>query len=383
MLNKERREEMKNEEKENQKEIINLRSSSKNVSAYQIQSMPYMSIREREGWGFYGHCIIDHEYEAKSINGDNVVVDHATSLMWHYSGGRGGSLLPWSQLKAEKWMENFKKSGYAGYYDWRLPTLEEASSLLKKSESNWRGDLCIDTVFDKKIKSMITSDKYINNSYSLCGIDLIRGSVIYAEIEVYNHLTWGCMVRPVRTVETVTQESTTTPEDWFKRAQVHHNNESKGLVAVAMHNKDEYAKSIIQIRDSVIKFLDKALELDPVYAPAWFAKGEVHLIAGNLDEAIACLDKSLDINPNLVDAIYCKAKTLGMKGSYDEALSTYERVIEKEPNDAEAWMGKAHILRQKKLEGEATACTNKAKSLDPTFSQGFRLESFRWLRYKP
>ena len=37
---------------------IGLRSSYKKLSFSQVQSMPYISIREKKEWGFYGHSPI-------------------------------------------------------------------------------------------------------------------------------------------------------------------------------------------------------------------------------------------------------------------------------------------------------------------------------------
>jgi len=63
-----------------------------------------------------------NKYEAKTINGENVVIDNATGLMWHQSGSEKYM----SYTKAKKWIDELNRRSYAGYRDWRLPTLEEA-----------------------------------------------------------------------------------------------------------------------------------------------------------------------------------------------------------------------------------------------------------------
>ena len=78
-----------------------------------------------------------------TIKGDKVVIDHTTGLMWHQSG----SYKNMSWKRAKKWVGELNKQGYAGFLDWRLPTLEEAVSLLEQNEKS--GNQFIDPVFDK------------------------------------------------------------------------------------------------------------------------------------------------------------------------------------------------------------------------------------------
>ena len=128
-----------------------LRSSYRNLSISQVQSMANISIREKEDNRLLCHSTIDHSYQLGSINGDNVVIDHATELMWHQSGSDNSML--WNEAK--NWVMSLNSRGYAGYHDWRLPTLEEAASLLESSKKN---GLYIDSAFSNKQEWISTGD---------------------------------------------------------------------------------------------------------------------------------------------------------------------------------------------------------------------------------
>ena len=130
---------------------ITLRSSYKTLSLSEVHSMPNVSIREKYEWGFKGHSTINHYYNLKTIGGDKVAVDTITGLMWHQNGSES---MDWD--KAKDWVRSLNSSGYAGHHDWRLPTLEEAASLLESSMSNGR---YIDSVFSDKQGYIWTGDR--------------------------------------------------------------------------------------------------------------------------------------------------------------------------------------------------------------------------------
>ena len=161
---------------------ITLRSSYSDLSVSQVQSMPNISIREKNDWGFYGHSTINHSYGLKVINGDKVVIDHATGLMWHQNGS---DKLKWNVAK--QWVRVLNSRGHAGYSDWRLPTVEEAASLLESSKSN---GLYIDPIFSNDQEWIWTGDEY--GSEGAWGVYFGNGLVFWVNFasEFY--------VRPVR-----------------------------------------------------------------------------------------------------------------------------------------------------------------------------------------
>ncbi|ODS31740.1 MAG: hypothetical protein SCARUB_03137 [Candidatus Scalindua rubra] len=164
---------------------INLRTSYRDLSVSQVQSMSNISIRKKERWGFYGHSTINHSYNLKSIGGDKVVIDHDTGLMWHQSGS--DKRMKWNEAK--NWTRDLNSRGYAGYHDWRLPTVEEAASLLESRKK--RNGLYIDSIFSNKQEWIWTGDKH--GSEGAWGVSFGLGSVIWSDFgddDTY--------VRPVR-----------------------------------------------------------------------------------------------------------------------------------------------------------------------------------------
>lgn len=96
---------------------------------------------------------IQHHYEVLERNAEELVIDHATGLMWQ----RGGSQERLNFAEGQGYIELLNREKFAGYTDWRLPTLEEAMSLMepKKNEHG----LYIDPVFDKSQGWIWTADE--------------------------------------------------------------------------------------------------------------------------------------------------------------------------------------------------------------------------------
>ncbi|NUO81578.1 DUF1566 domain-containing protein [candidate division KSB1 bacterium] len=101
------------------------------------------------------------------MQSENVVVDRMTDLMWQ----QAASSQPMLFRLALTWIDNLNKCGFAGFYDWRLPTLSEAMTLVEESP-NEHG-LYIDAIFNARQRSWIwTSERggadlawYVNFNY--------------------------------------------------------------------------------------------------------------------------------------------------------------------------------------------------------------------------
>ncbi len=163
---------------------ITLRTDCRNLSLSQVYSIANISIRKKDEWGFYGHSTIKHSYEARSEKGVDVVLDHATGLMWLQSGS--DNYMKWHEAK--ELVKNLNSMEYAGYSDWRLPTLDEAVSLI---ESRKRNDLYIDPLFSGEQWGIWSCDTHVSGQ--AWSVYFSLGSVRWRNKNRY--------VRPVRSLK--------------------------------------------------------------------------------------------------------------------------------------------------------------------------------------
>ncbi len=165
-------------------ELITLRSTYGKFSDSQINTLQKISIRETNNSIFFCHSNINHGFELKPIADGEVVIDHATELMWYQSGSNEYFNLK----KAIKWIKMANKKSYASFNDWRLPTLEEASSLL---EHEMKDGYFIDSVFDKRQWGTWTGDK--NGRSNAWIVVFVNGTVSQTPVK-----SAATFVRPVR-----------------------------------------------------------------------------------------------------------------------------------------------------------------------------------------
>ena len=123
---------------------------------------------------------VDHQYSVQKINGDKVLVDKATGLMWQ----QGGSLKAMKYENAKYWINKLNQQGYAGFYDWRLPTLEEAMSLMEPEQKT--GNLYIDPFFDTKQDWIWTVDQVKGESQAAWVVYFGSGDCGWDAFEDYN-----------------------------------------------------------------------------------------------------------------------------------------------------------------------------------------------------
>lgn len=94
---------------------------------------------------------VDNRFETVLREEALVVRDATTGLMWQRGGADGLDL-----AGAEAQIAALNAKAHAGYRDWRLPTAEEAASLMEKTPLDGRH---IDPTFDTSINFIWTADR--------------------------------------------------------------------------------------------------------------------------------------------------------------------------------------------------------------------------------
>jgi hypothetical protein len=110
-------------------------------------------------------------------NNDGTITDNATGLMWQENGSTNSL----NYGSAKRYVRELNRGLFAGHSDWRMPTVEELASLLKKDKTR---SVHIARVFDNKQITCWTVDtNETNHGGTLSGawiIDFRQGEILQA-----------------------------------------------------------------------------------------------------------------------------------------------------------------------------------------------------------
>jgi serine/threonine protein kinase/tetratricopeptide (TPR) repeat protein len=150
----------------------------------------------------------------------------------------------------------------------------------------------------------------------------------------------------------------------------------------ATHPKNEeaydlYLRSISLPHDGAanneaIAMLERAVGLDPTYAPAWGALGpryyyDAHYGTGGpamFDRSIAALERAILLDPDLVDAVSQLISDRVERGEMGKAYQDAATLVKRHPEKAMSHFALSYVLRYAGLLKEAASECDTALSLD-------------------
>ena len=118
-----------------------------------------------------------------------------------------------------------------------------------------------------------------------------------------------------------------------------------------------------------IDHFNKAIEIDPKYAPAYDGRGVAYSNQGELDRAIADFDEAIRLDPSDALAWYHRGGAHARAGDDGRALADLAEAIRLDPGSAKAYLARSRVYAKKGDDAQAKADRQKAAELDPSLGK--------------
>jgi len=120
-----------------------------------------------------------------------------------------------------------------------------------------------------------------------------------------------------------------------------------------------------------IKAFDKAVEIQPNFAAAYYNRGDALKQIGRLDDALDSYDKAIRLEPNNAFSYNNRGLVLQYLGKPSEAISSYEHAAQIKPDYADAFCNLGLAYQECGLLGQARDAFLNAVRLNPDSALAF------------
>ena len=148
--------------------------------------------------------------------------------------------------------------------------------------------------------------------------------------------------------------------------------------ALAYYNRGIVLNKLERQEEALDSF-DKAIELNPKDALAYYNRGTVLGELERQEEALDSFDKAIKLNPKYALAYYNRGTVLGELGRQEEALDSYDKAIELNPKDASAYYNRGTVLGELERQEEALDSYDKAIELNPKDANAWHSKGWLYL----
>ncbi len=134
-----------------------------------------------------------------------------------------------------------------------------------------------------------------------------------------------------------------------------------------------------------IKMLERAVGLDPSYAPAWDALGQRYYYdaaysdggQAAFDRSNAAFERAKALDPNLISAVLNLSVNWVERGRLEKAYAEVAQLLKRRPENGPAHFALSYVLRYAGLLREAQHECDTALALDPAQWRSFWTETIR------
>jgi tetratricopeptide (TPR) repeat protein len=123
-------------------------------------------------------------------------------------------------------------------------------------------------------------------------------------------------------------------------------------------------------KESALEF-EKALQINPGLAEAYYGLGYVYSSTKNYPEAAAYFDKALEASPNYVEAYIGLAYVASILGNYEQAIEYYQKVIKMKKDHLETYNGLGFAYASLRKNKEAIGYFKEALRVNPEYAPSY------------
>lgn len=113
----------------------------------------------------------------------------------------------------------------------------------------------------------------------------------------------------------------------------------------------------------------RVIESNPVYAPAYYKRGNVYKDLGQWERAVENYDQAIALDPTFAHAFCNRGVVLDRLERVEEALASYDQALAIAPADALSHHNRAMVLRKLGRPTESLASFNRAIELNPSYAE--------------
>jgi tetratricopeptide (TPR) repeat protein len=120
--------------------------------------------------------------------------------------------------------------------------------------------------------------------------------------------------------------------------------------------------------DEAVTAFEKAISLDPKFAPAYYNLGYAKSLQNKTDEALDAYSKTIALAPDYLEAYNQRGNLKGKHGDFPGAISDFLQVVRIKPDSPQGHYNLGHVYYFMGDSDNATKELNKALALDPKFA---------------